>query len=577
MTEQPKSTLEIDSPGAFITEMPELGTARSRSTLTKLSISPQRLPTKLGIVGEIDVINGMLERMWAKMKRINPESPRTKQALSNLGIVKEECCVKKFNEFKAHTKDEKMQKVLYIYYIGNVNDTISQVLKERDRIRRKRERRSSLEVCNIGSHQVPKIAPATTTARTPFVNMDFETKIERLDANKQNTMDYIEKQAMNFLESERDYQKKLEKINFKQERAERNKKMRDGKKLKEIEERKQKYGETLEAAQKLFTVKEENRETSNPHASTTKDYKDTFQSDKLKRIAGHRQKELKALEERKKIETRMGQREQEEMFKSTSSLGQFLRKDMQSQMVLEREQAKKMSMTDQWNNKYVRTREHVRSATFVDDPELYARYGEKMRRFQNDIEKIEKERTKKIQEKKAIKEEQKQKVDENLQLIQKDSNLREEFLEEKMVSQTERLEKFYTARQHSWGQKVDLSKFKNQRSQIHFDKIRANENRKCNIIMAKHKTFKEAFEQKQKEKEMLRTTCMQNHWNVQAEKDSLNYYLDQVNKIHARTDLIAGRLRKVNTTFNVQNMANYISKNFNTVSPQHHGENQKEN
>lgn len=96
-------TLDIESPaspspgvgsGAFITDMPDINTVRTHSTITKVALSPRKLPTKLGIVGEIDVINGLLERMRAKTRKINPESPRTKQALSNLGIVKEECVIK---------------------------------------------------------------------------------------------------------------------------------------------------------------------------------------------------------------------------------------------------------------------------------------------------------------------------------------------------------------------------------------------------------------------------------------------------------------------------------------------------
>jgi len=53
-----------------------------------------QLPTKLGVVGEIDVINGILEKVKAKTNKINVNSPRTKQALENLGILKEECIVK---------------------------------------------------------------------------------------------------------------------------------------------------------------------------------------------------------------------------------------------------------------------------------------------------------------------------------------------------------------------------------------------------------------------------------------------------------------------------------------------------
>lgn len=98
MTE-PKLTIEImDSPkasAAFITEMPDPATARTQSSVfTRGALSPRKPPTKLGFVGEIDVVNGLLERMKAKTRRINPDSPRTKQALSNLGIVKEECFIK---------------------------------------------------------------------------------------------------------------------------------------------------------------------------------------------------------------------------------------------------------------------------------------------------------------------------------------------------------------------------------------------------------------------------------------------------------------------------------------------------
>ena len=77
-------------------------------------------------------------------------------------------------------------------YLRAIIDTISQVLKERDRIRRKR--RSSLELIALNSQQIPRIhvTPATAMARTTFAMMNFETKLDRLDSNKQNEINLIE-------------------------------------------------------------------------------------------------------------------------------------------------------------------------------------------------------------------------------------------------------------------------------------------------------------------------------------------------------------------------------------------------
>lgn len=54
-------------------------------------------------------------------------------------------------------------------------------------------------------------------------------------------------------------------------------------------------------------------------------------------------------------------------------------------MVLEKEHNKKQFTADKWKEKFHRAREHVRSAQLAAAPELYTRYGEKMRRYQNDI------------------------------------------------------------------------------------------------------------------------------------------------------------------------------------------------
>lgn len=571
MITEPRLTIEIDPHGAFLTEMPEIATARTQASMTRTTLSPRKPPTKLGIVGEIDVINGLFERMKAETKRINPDSPRTKQALNNLGIVKEECVIKKFEDFEALTKDRKMRKMLYSYYIGNVNDTISQVLKERDKIRRKnnRNRRSSCDIGPMGSPQTKTIMPATTTARTHFAVMDFDKKIERLEENKQNEIVLIEKQAMSYLESEREFLKKLEKMKDRQERAEANKKKHEEKKLAGIIERKNKYSESIEAVKRINVEKSESVPKTGTHLRTrsVKDFKEMFEKDMIRRISEHKAKEMKIFEEQKRVEQRIEEREQQSTYKSALTLGHFLKKDAHSRYILEKEVDKKKLNTERWKEKYSRKREHVLSANFTESPEMYNKYAEKMKRFEDYSEKIQKERAKLLQEKKKNREEQFQKVGDNLQMIQRDLDMKEELLEEKIYGQTERLEHFYTMRQELWDQKVDLSKFKSQRSQIHFDKIRANENHKCNIIMAKNKMWKDAYEQKLKEKEILRNTSMQNHWNVQAEKDSLNFYLDQVNKIHAPTELIAGRLKNATTTFNVQHMANYIYKNFNTTSP----------
>lgn len=52
------------------------------------------LSTRLGVTGEINVINGILERMRGRTKKINPKSPRTKQAMENLGVPVEDCIIK---------------------------------------------------------------------------------------------------------------------------------------------------------------------------------------------------------------------------------------------------------------------------------------------------------------------------------------------------------------------------------------------------------------------------------------------------------------------------------------------------
>jgi hypothetical protein len=98
MYTEPKLTIEINpQSAAFLTEVldaPNVDTMRTQSQSSTIALSPRRLPTKFGLVGELDVIDGLLERMRAKTRKMNPESPRTKQALSNLGIAKEECVVK---------------------------------------------------------------------------------------------------------------------------------------------------------------------------------------------------------------------------------------------------------------------------------------------------------------------------------------------------------------------------------------------------------------------------------------------------------------------------------------------------
>lgn len=113
--------------------------------------------------------------------------------------------------------------------------------------------------------------------------------------------------------------------------------------MKGITERKEKYSESLGASQRLQAQQEEAamRRSSNPPVMYSPDryiyennmdsyefyrVKQEFQKEKLQRISTHKSKELKALEERKKMETRIGQRNQEEMMRSSSALGEFLRK-----------------------------------------------------------------------------------------------------------------------------------------------------------------------------------------------------------------------------------------------------------
>lgn len=81
---------------AFITEIGSAVTTKTEPNSMKRASIPYietGLPTNMGIVGEIDVINGIMDRMRAKTKKINLDSPRTQQALTNLGIKKEECII----------------------------------------------------------------------------------------------------------------------------------------------------------------------------------------------------------------------------------------------------------------------------------------------------------------------------------------------------------------------------------------------------------------------------------------------------------------------------------------------------
>jgi len=102
-----KSFLDVESQrnAAFLTAVPTLqrqGTLPGER-LPTIILDPMqeqndtvrpKLPTQMGVEGEIDTINGLLDKVRAKTRRINTNSPRTSQALVNLGITKEECMVK---------------------------------------------------------------------------------------------------------------------------------------------------------------------------------------------------------------------------------------------------------------------------------------------------------------------------------------------------------------------------------------------------------------------------------------------------------------------------------------------------
>lgn len=49
-----------------------------------------------------------------------------------------------------------------------------------------------MELGPVNSQQIPNIAPMTAMARTTFAVMDYETKLDRLDSNKQNEINLIE-------------------------------------------------------------------------------------------------------------------------------------------------------------------------------------------------------------------------------------------------------------------------------------------------------------------------------------------------------------------------------------------------
>jgi len=58
--------------------------------------------------------------------------------------------------------------------------------------------------------------------------------------------------------------------------------------------------------------------------------------------------------------------------------------------------------------------------------------------------------------------------------------------------------------------------------------------------MKKTRDWRESQEKKKNENEVVRDAIMQNHLKIRTEEESLRYYLDQMTKIHAKTDLIAG-------------------------------------
>ena len=115
-----------------------------------------------------------------------------------------------FDSFAAQGKNEKMSKLLYTYYIGNVNgiwifwakilknyvDTITKVLKERERIRKKGKKMSMiyLEASAASEYYSPKQTAMTEKAKkmVPYGMLSFDRKLDRLEEKQQTKIQAIE-------------------------------------------------------------------------------------------------------------------------------------------------------------------------------------------------------------------------------------------------------------------------------------------------------------------------------------------------------------------------------------------------
>jgi len=101
-----------------------------------------------------------------------------------------------------------MSKLLYVYYVGHVNgleifllhfcevlDTINEVLRERETLLKRSERKTS--IIDRGNRlmrlRLDKIMPATTKPKkTPIFLPDYGTRIEKIEEKKKNKIHAIE-------------------------------------------------------------------------------------------------------------------------------------------------------------------------------------------------------------------------------------------------------------------------------------------------------------------------------------------------------------------------------------------------
>jgi len=370
------------------------------------------------------------------------------------------------------------------------------------------------------------------------------------------------------LEEERDYLKQIEKLKTKQEKVEENRKQKEEKRQKVVVRKQEKYSQSVEKIKKLALEKEDEavKQSLALQVKSARDFKRILLHETLEQKKQHRARQLRSLEEQRKIEVRLEENKQKEQMQCDQLMEHLERKNIWSRYITEREILKKRASMDNLKEKFEKTRDHALSVRNDERVDSYRQYAEKMTRFQEDNKKriTKKDKLKEIT--KQSKDEHLVKVHRRLKTIQEDLDRREEVLAEKVAGQTARLEKFYITRNNEWQMKTDLNKFRMHRSQIHFNKVYNDNTHKCNVIMKKTKDWKESQEKKKNENEIVRDAIMQHHFKIRSEEESLRYYLEQMSKIHAKTDLIAGKLQKAESAFNTKNMATYISNNFNLKS-----------